>query len=338
MTLKVGIIGMGFMGKCHFEHYSDIENVEVVALCDINAEELVKDWNKGKGNISAGASTVSLEGIDIFTEVSKILNNDNIDIVDITLPTFLHEKFTCDALKSGKHVICEKPMALNTLQADRMIEIAQSTGKQLFIAHCIRFWPEYAKAKEITQSRKYGKTLSANFTRISATPNWNWEWLKNPDKGGSVVHDLHIHDLDFALDVFGTPKSVKASSSGFTPNRTDHIWTHMEYDDGLTVAAEGGWLYAPHAPFEMSFRIAMEEASLFYNINDGLIIYPVKGAEETIEVDQRPGYYHELKHFIECISNKTNSSKCTMHDARRSLKLVENILKTVKMTNQNPHV
>jgi predicted dehydrogenase len=75
----------------------------------------------------------------------------------------------------------------------------------------------------------------------------------------------------------------------------------------------------------------MEKASLFYNINDGLKIYFAEGGEEQIEVDQRPGYYHELKHFVECISSQTNSSKCTMHDARQSLEFVESILENLKI-------
>ena len=115
-------------------------------------------------------------------------------MVDVCLPTDLHAEVTVAALEAGKHVLCEKPMALTVAECDRMVAAAKASGRFLMIAHCIRFWPEYIALKEIVDSGQYGKVTSALFRRISGLPKWS-EWFPNPQRSGGAILDLHIHDV-----------------------------------------------------------------------------------------------------------------------------------------------
>jgi predicted dehydrogenase len=186
-----------------------------------------------------------------------------VDVVDITLPTYLHAEYAIRAMQAGKDVICEKPMVVCSADAKKMLATAKKTGRRLFIAQCIRFGPAYATARDIIQSQKYGDVRSAVFTRLSATPTWSWNnWLHDPTKSGKAALDLHIHDADFILYLFGKPKSVFSRGCGSKQKGFDHIVTTYNYGGTSLIVAEGAWEYAPTFKFSMTFRIAMEKATL----------------------------------------------------------------------------
>ncbi len=157
--IRVGIVGFGFMGKMHFNCFQSLPDVKIVAICDADAERL-KSSSGVAGNISGTDKTYDLTDIQLFTNIDPMLKDVKLDAISITLPTFLHADMSCKALAAGVHVLCEKPMGLNLAECDRMIVAAKQSGKHLQIGQCIRFWPEYAKTKELIDSGKYGKLLA----------------------------------------------------------------------------------------------------------------------------------------------------------------------------------
>ena len=150
---RIGIVGFGFMGKMHFRCYKDNDNAQIVAICDADANKLKEDCEV-VGNVEGAEEKIDLADIELYTDYDKMLAEANLDAVSITLPTFMHKDFTVKAVQAGVNVLCEKPMALDEHDCLDMIIEAQQNKKILQIGHCVRFWPEYAKTKEIIDPDK----------------------------------------------------------------------------------------------------------------------------------------------------------------------------------------
>ena len=134
--------------------------------------------------------------------------------------------------------------------------------------------------------------------------------------------DLHIHDADFILYLFGKPKSLTSHGSGFRKGRLDHIVTTYDYGDNLLVTAEAAWDYVGDFPFSMTFRIAMKKAMLSFQA-DGLLLYPARGKARMLRVKAGGGHEHELRHFIDCIAKNRQSDVISPESAMQSVKMIE---------------
>jgi len=323
--VKVGILGVGFMGKMHFNTYNAYRRCKVVALADLDPKKLAGDWGAIGGNIEdARAARVDLSGLHLHSKPADLFKDPDVDVVDVTLPTFLHAKYAIAALKAGKHVICEKPMAITLAECDRMIAAAKAARRQLFVAHCIRFWPDYKVLKRIIASRKYGKVLSATFWRKSATPTWSWDnWLLDAKRSGSAVVDLHIHDTDYVNYVFGVPAAVYSSGvvGAVSKGGVDSVVTHYLYKRGPHVTAEGTWALAPGFGFTQGFCVVLEKATVEMDARSGkpLTIHTLKGKTLTPRLPKDDGYVAELKHFVDCVAKGAGSDVVTARDARNAL-------------------
>jgi predicted dehydrogenase len=254
--MRIGIVGFGFMGRTHYRCWKELEDVEITAICDSNPNG-VEDLKETIGNIAGTAETIDLSKIEIYRDFEKMLADEKLDALSLALPTYLHAEYSIKALDAGMHVLCEKPMALSAADCGRMIEAAARSGKVLQVGHCIRFWPEYAKAKEIVTSGEYGRIVTATFQRLGATPKWAWDnWIMDEQRSGGMVLDLHIHDTDFVHYLCGMPQAVRSFTAEDENGKIMHIVTHYLYDDGKAVTAEGSWAMTPGFGFEMSFNIA----------------------------------------------------------------------------------
>ena len=329
--VKVGILGIGFMGTAHFKAYTAYRKAKVVALSDLNPKRLSGDWSDIAGNIEGSqAAGADLSKIHLHARPADMFADPDVDAVDITLPTFLHAKYTVAALKAGKHVICEKPMALSSAQCRKMIDAARKARKRLFVGHCIRFWPEYEAMREIIRGKKHGRVLSAVFTRLSGLPTWSYQgWLLDGKRSGGAALDLHIHDADFILHLFGKPRSVASRGSGLRAGQFDHIVTCYEYAANRVVCAEGAWDYPPTFPFSMGFRVVMDKATLALQ-PEGLMLYPVKGQPKAVKVAAGDGYQRELRHYVDCIEKNRKSDVLTPESAMQSVKLIEAEIKSAQ--------
>ncbi|MCC8116014.1 MAG: Gfo/Idh/MocA family oxidoreductase [Planctomycetes bacterium] len=323
--LRIGIIGLGFMGKMHFETYQSLPHAATVtAIADVDPRKRSGDWSAIGGNIAtANVGRVDLAGIRTYEHADDLIADSNVDVVDITLPTYLHCEYALKALAAGKHTLCEKPMAATGHEADRMIDAARAAGRLLLIGQCIRFWPAYVKARELVTAGEYGRVVTARFQRYSTLPLWSWEnWLRDPEKSGLAAMDLHIHDSDYIAHLFGMPKAVTSFGAGEDPHGFDHIITRYHYDDDILVTAEGAWEYAPGFPFSMTFAIHMGKASLDFAADGSLTLYPTGGEAEKVDIDPASGYRHEIQHFLDCIEKCTASNILTPESARDSVHLV----------------
>jgi len=333
--IGVGLVGVGFMGKMHFGVHQQGSRSKIVALCDVDEKKLSGDWSSIGGNIDdPSAKNVNLSGIKKYTRIEDLLLDPAVDLVDITLPTYLHAKNVVKALEAGKHVLCEKPIALTVEDAAQMVKAAGAAKGKFMVAHCIRWWPEYAVTREIVTSKTYGRVYSAVFRRITPTPTWGWKnWLQDHTRSGGACIDLHIHDTDYINYLFGLPQAVTSTGVTKTSGGVDHIVTTYQYDtENFMVVAEGDWTCHPSVPFEMMFTIICETATIHYNCNNekSLVIYPKGGGEEYPEFEPGDGYHNEIEYFLECVENDTTPTVVTPAEAREALAVTLAEIKSVE--------
>ena len=321
---RVGIIGLGFMGKMHFRCYQAMDHVEVVAICDTDSAKFA-DTAGVAGNIEGAEAPLDFTGIELYDNFDKMLAEAKLDAVSVTLPTYMHREYALKTLEAGVNVLCEKPMALNVEDGQAMLAEAQQSGRLLQIGHCIRFWPEYAKTKEIVDSGQYGKVLAATFQRLSLTPTWSWQgWLMDGAKSGSAALDLHIHDSDFVQYLFGMPKAVFSRAAGGPSGEYDHIVTQYVYDNDRVITAEGGWSMAPTFGFEMSFNVLLEQATIVYDCtrDPAFRVCPTEGDAYSPEVAAGDGYSNEIEHFVKAVRGESVPDIITPQQSIDSVRLV----------------
>ena len=333
--IGVGLVGVGFMGKMHFGCHQESTRAKIVAICDVDEKKLNGDWSSIGGNIDdPSAKNVDLKGINTYAKIDELLADPAVELVDITLPTYLHAKNVLKALATGKHVLCEKPIALTAEDAAVIVRAAADAKGQFMVAHCIRWWPEYAVTRDIVTNKTYGRVYSAVFRRISPTPTWGWKnWLQDHTRSGGACVDLHIHDTDYVNYLFGLPQAVSSVGVSKTSGGVDHIATHYLYDtDNSMVSAEGNWICHPSVPFEMSFRIICETATIDYSSarEKTLVIYRRGGGEEYPEFEPGDGYHNEIEYYLSCIESNTTATVVTPAEAREALAVALAEIKSVE--------
>jgi len=322
---KVGIVGFGFMGQMHYKCWKTLEGAEVVAVCDVNPN-IEEDTKRAVGNVGDTEEAVDFSSLRLYTDFEEMLKNAELDAVSITLPTSLHADFSIKALAAGVNVFCEKPMALNVEDCERMIAEAKRSGKVLQIGHCVRFWPEYAKAKQIVDSGEYGRVIAATFQRLGAAPTWSKDnWFMDEKRSGGVALDLHIHDTDFVQYLFGVPRAVCSFGAKGPGSGLVHIVTQYLYDDDKVVTAEGGWAMMPTFGFEMSFNIVLDKATIVYDLTrePAFKVCPAEGEAFTPEVQEGDGWFLEIAHFAKAISGEKVEPVTTLEQSRDSVRIVE---------------
>ncbi|MGI6496081.1 MAG: Gfo/Idh/MocA family protein [Kiritimatiellia bacterium] len=324
--VKVGVIGIGTMGSTHLDEYAKHPLAKIVAVSDIDPERL-SGRARVQGNIEGQAKgQFDLGTARQYDEGMKLIRDRDVQLVDICLPTPLHLKYARAALKAGKHVMVEKPLARTAREADRLARAAEeaaAAGQMAMPAMCMRFWPGWDWLKGAIDDGRYGRVVSAHFRRLSSHPGTGF--YNSGDECGGAILDLHIHDTDFVQWCFGMPQTV--TSHGYSKNTSaiDHVYTRYGFgDDGPMVTAEGGWAMSNGYPFTMQFTVNCERASIAFDAaaSPALKVYR-DGRTEAVPLAEGLGYTHEIHYFLDCIERGTPPRTVTIADAARSVKIVE---------------
>ncbi len=329
--LKVGLIGCGYMGTMHANCYKALsDKVEVVAVADIRNDK--------------AKELADMFGAKIYADGEDLIKAENVDFVDICLPTYLHEKYAVMAMKNDRHVFVEKPLCRSNEEAENLLKVQKETGKIVQVGQVIRFWDEYAWLKDVKEKGTYGKLISGSFKRLSPRPEWAWEnWLHDAEKSGGMALDLHIHDIDFIRYLMGEPKEVKAVGLEEKEGLTEYMMTSYIYDDAV-LNAEGCWSYPADFRFSMAFCVRFEKATVYHDSALGeFIVYPADGGKFTPELSKADigtagsgnisslgGYYNELKYFVELLENPSLPNIASLAEGARSVELaLEGIKKAI---------
>ena len=262
--INVGITGLGFMGMIHYLAYERATGARVKAICETDAVRLAGDWRSIKGNFGPQGKVMDMAGIAQYPTFDELLADEKIDLIDICLPPSQHADAVVAALKAGKHVFCEKPIALNPTDAQRMVRTAKQTGKMLMIGHVLPFFPEYRYAYRTITSGKYGKVIGGSFKRMISDPLWMTHFYDAQVCGGPMI-DLHIHDAHFIRTICGMPEAVQ--TIGRMHGEVLELFnTQFIYEQpGPMVTASCGALMQQGRPFTHAFEIYLEKATLLFD-------------------------------------------------------------------------
>ena len=262
--IRIGIIGLGFMGYTHFTASKKLKNARVAAIATRNEKKLSGDWTGIQGNFGPPGGHVDLSDVDCHRDYQAILKDPNIDLVDICLPTDLHEKIALEAIAAGKHVLLEKPISIELDAADRICAAAEAAGVHFMVAHVLPFFPEFQYAADAIRGQKFGKLRGAHFRRMICTPDWSEEISDFRRLGGWGI-DLHIHDTHFVSYACGQPKRVFSRGllqDGFV----NHVHSQYLFDDpDISVSSVSGGIAASGFQFGHAFEIYLEEATLLFD-------------------------------------------------------------------------
>jgi predicted dehydrogenase len=322
--LKVGLVGIGFMGRGHLDNYIRLESegfpVKLVAICDIDPDKFENKFVPG--NIDVGNAKYDFSKYNLYTSIDEMLEKEDLDYVDMPLPTYIHSESAVKALNKGVNVLCEKPMALTVEQCQAMIDAAEKNNKKLMIAQCLRFWPAYEYVKECIDTNKFGDVVGAYFFRGGATPRWSYQnWLLQKDKSGGALLDQHVHDVDTINWLFGTPKSVSTIGRNVIPGSGyDIVSTHYIYDDGKVVTAEDDWVLNGDYGFEMRFRVNFENGNVVYE-NGVLKVNPNDGKSFTPDLPADNGYYREIKYYVNALLNDQTIDIAAPHSTMETIRI-----------------
>ena len=318
---NIGLIGLGAIGRVHFDCWRKSRSGRLVAVSDRQPKKLAGDWEGKDFNLGNQAQEqVDMSGLDTYSSAADLIGDPQVDIVDICMPTPLHSPLAIAALRAGKHVFCEKPMALTVDECLEMERAAQEANRQIMIGHCLRYWPQYVKAHEILASAEYGRAVYVNLFRSSPAPLWSDnDWYMKAGQSGGVF-DMHIHDIDVALWWFGRPRhiSVTGSAPKGLPMIMDAAW---HYDDGPVVNLHASW-DRNGGMFRHAFRIVMEKATLVHDMAiDPEALNLMRSGEATrVPLETYSGYQAELDDFAACV-DAGRSTRVTPADSRLAVEI-----------------
>jgi len=171
--VRIGIVGVGFMGMIHYLAAQRLRGAKVAAIHTRDPKKLAGDWTGIRGNFGPTGTKMDLSRVKGYAKFEALLADDNIDLIDICTPTYLHEEMALAALAAGKHVLVEKAFALEIKQADAMVKAAARAGKLLMVAHVLPFFPEFAFAHEAIRGGDHGQLLGGYFKRVISKPDWS---------------------------------------------------------------------------------------------------------------------------------------------------------------------
>lgn len=229
--MKIGIVGVGFMGTTHASGWADTpaQIVGFTAETQQEAEDLAKQYQA-----------------KVYPDLDSML--PDVDAVDICSPTHLHQEMILKAAAAGKHIICEKPLARTTEQAREAVNACKKAGVQLLVAHVVRFFPEYALAQSAIANGQIGRPAVLRLHRGSYRPKKPaGNWFLDEAKSGGIFMDLMIHDYDYARWIAGDVETVSARRvTGSHPNApVDYGLVILGHKSGAISHIAGSWAYPP---------------------------------------------------------------------------------------------
>jgi predicted dehydrogenase len=319
--MKIGVIGLGFMGSTHLKAFQSISGVEVAVVASDDERALSGDLSHIQGNIGGPGERLDFSGVRKYRDWREAVADPGIDAVDICLPTKMHAPATIAALDAGKHVLVEKPMALDGPSTDAMIEAARKSGRTLMTAQVLRFVPEYRAMAERVKSGSLGAVRSAIFRRRCSAPAWSI-WMGNKEASGGGVFDLLIHDVDFCQHLFGLPEAVSATGYEDMPRGIDWITAELHYPQIGAVVISGGWHHPKSFPFSMEYTVVADGGTIeFSSTGHPPALYRADGEREMIEIPPKDGYREEILYFVECVRNGRQPDFCPPVESANAVKL-----------------
>jgi predicted dehydrogenase len=332
-AVRVGVVGLGFMGYIHYLAAQKVNGATVAAVCSRDPVKLSGDWRSIRGNFGPPGAQMDLTGVKTYAKFDDLLADPDIDLIDICTVTDQHAPMAVAALKAGKHVLVEKAIALTTADADAMVAAAKRAGKLLMVAHVLPFFPEFAFAYDAVTSGRFGKLLGGHLTRVIAKPDWSAA-IGDADATGGPAVDLHIHDTHFVGLIAGVPKAV--SSTGIVNgNSVDYLTTNYLYDSGgPALSCSSGAVATKGRQFVHGYELYFEKATLSYSSGGTpLTLFHADGTSEQPKLgdgDPIEAFTTEIQTAVDAVKSGQMPALLSGQLARDALVLCFREIESVK--------
>ena len=331
--VRIGIVGIGFMGMIHYYGTRKVSGAEVVAICTRGAKKLEGDWTSIQGNFGPRGGIEDLSHLRRYNRIEDLLTDPDVDLVDICLPVQLHREVSIAALEAGKHVLVEKPISIRLDDATEMVEVGNASGRHFMVAHVLPFFAEFAYAKNAVETGDYGQLLGAHFKRVTSKPKKTYD-LEEIERSGGPGIDLHIHDTHFIQLLCGVPDAVFSRGSLVTDNLATSLTTQYIYHDkDLSISCSSGGMSQSGRAFSHGFEIYLEKATLLYEFatlgGQAVTSIPLTLLTEAGEVQQVDigetgpidAFTDEIQYAVDAIEGGSEPTALSAVGARDALAL-----------------
>ena len=252
--VNVAVVGLGFMGVTHIKAYQQLKAAKIVAVCDSVRLPVNGVLAGVAGNVTGSGDLDLGRQVKVYRALDEVLADPEVELVDLCVPTPLHPAQAIAALKAGKHVLCEKPLALTSAQARKIVQAAQAASRLLHAGDVHAVLAGLVLPEAGGGEQPYGKVQAARFRRMSPMPGWSKATYASGNQSGGALFDLHIHDTDFVQFLFGRPASVFSTGVTRAGDSIDHVVTQYNYPRrtggvcGRQLAADRELQHVLHRP------------------------------------------------------------------------------------------
>jgi predicted dehydrogenase len=258
---KAAIVGVGFMGWIHYLAYQKSSAAELVGFASRDPNKRAGDWRGIQGNFGPPGEQIDVAGLKTYESLEQVLADDDVTLVDLCTPPHLHVPQVLACFAAGKHVLCEKPLALNGADALKLVAAAQQADRQLLVGHVLPFMAEFRFLAEAAQSQSYGALRGLDLMRTIGPVDWNPDFY-DPAKVGGPLVDLHVHDTHLVRLLCGMPRGLHAKGR-LHQGQPQYFQTIFDFaDPHLVVAARGGVIDQHGRPFTHGFEAHFERATV----------------------------------------------------------------------------
>ena len=297
--LKIGLLGAGMIGNAHIDGFLSLksENAVYTAVCDIDATKRNEFAQKHQ--------------LRAFADLNQMLDDPDIDVVDLCLPSFMHEEFAVKIAHAKKHILIEKPIAFTLKAANNIFAAARENNVRVMVAQVIRFWSEYVKIKEICDSGELGDIITVYAARLGQMVTWV-DWYKDPEKSGETLMNLTQHDIDFLHYLLGKPLSVYSAGTRDANNNYNDVMNVFRFECGANAMVDGSLSMTAGYPFTMRLRVLGTKGTLEFQYTAGENIGPESASSliwyrsgekgEKVKVENYDPYGKEIEYFVRCIA------------------------------------
>lgn len=296
---RIAILGMGFIGSNHAEAILGSKMAKLAAIIEVNEE--------------IGKSAAMKYSCSFYATLDEALSKEQLDVIIICLPSYMHEEYAIRVADQKVHVLCEKPFSLSVESARRMFDAAERNGIRMMAAQAARWTPELVEIKNLVETDRIGEVHIGIAKRLGQHPNWS-TWHRDPAKSGGGLYDLCIHDLDFLVSVFGKVRSVHSMGWRSPTKCWNHIVNQLIFANGAKISCEASMEMPDGYPFSVGYRIVGDKGGAEYNFSAGfnihaestssLVYYEKGGERKVLEVASKDVYQSEIEAFLSSLQGE----------------------------------
>jgi predicted dehydrogenase len=316
--VRIGLIGLGHIGRIHCEAARQVAGAQLAAIGTSHPDE---------------ARRICGPEVAVCTNYAELLHRSDLDAVVICVPTYLHEQFVVEALDRGLAVLCEKPFALDVASAQRMLDAARRNQKCLMIAQVLRFWPPYARIKELVAAGAIGPVQAIAAYRLAQYPPWG-DWFRDPLKSGGALLDMQVHDADFVYWLLGSPQEVYAAGLQSQTGSWDQVTTLIQYPSAV-ASLESTYLMPEAWPFTCGIRVTGSCGCLEFTFRVGgnvehrdqastsFVLYAHDDTVTEPAFADEDMYVAQLRYFLECVECPQPPDRCPPEQTLEVIKIMQ---------------